>query len=77
MGMGTRRPLAGGPPVRYENLLALRMIVLGKLRIWLVAHDRRNLARLTSTHQVDPLSPDRPAWTLRPLHLSRIGDGAD
>src|SRR5207302_5688689 len=77
---------AGGPvpmfvgehALEHENLLSLEMIVRRKPRAWLVAHDRGNLARLRRTHQVDSLTPDRPARTRRPLQLfskySRLRD---
>src|SRR5438876_11877039 len=50
----------GEHALEHENLLSLGMIVRRKPRAWLVAHDRRNLARLRRTHQVDSLAPDRP-----------------
>src|SRR3977135_601551 len=69
--------LVGEHALEHENLLSVGMIVRRKLRAWLVAHDRRNLARLRRTHQVDSLAPDRPAWTRRPLHPGRVGHGPD
>src|SRR6059036_626243 len=67
----------GEHALEHENLLSLGMIVRRKPRAWPVAHDRGNLARLRRTHQVDPLTPDRPARTRRPLHPSRVGHGPD
>src|SRR5437879_10851701 len=69
--------LVGEHALEHENLLPLGMIVRRKPRARLVAHDRRNLARLRRTHQVDSLAPDRPARTRRPLHPSRVGHGPD
>src|SRR2546426_2847647 len=67
----------GEHALEHENLLSLGMIVRRKPRAWLVAHDRRNLARLRRTHQVDSLSPNRPARTRRPFHPGRVGHGPD
>src|SRR5882762_4204801 len=69
--------LVGEHALEHENLLSLGMIVRRKPRAWLVAHDRRNLARLRRTHQVDSLAPDRSARTRRPLHPCRVGHGPD
>src|SRR5258708_30554141 len=69
--------LVGEHALEHENLLSLGMIVRRKLRAWLVAHHRRNLARLRRTHQVDSLTPDRSAHARRPLHPSRVGHGPD
>src|SRR5437016_14068449 len=67
----------GEHALEHENLLSLRMIVRRKPRAWLVAHDGRNLARLRRAHQVDSLTPHRPARTRRPLHPSRVCHGPD
>src|SRR2546427_9866251 len=69
--------LIGEHALEHENLFSLGMIVRRKPRARLVAHDRRNLARLRRTHQVDSLAPDRPARTRRPFHPSRVGHGPD
>src|SRR5438876_8902883 len=52
--------LVGEHALEHQNLLSLGMIVRRKPRAWLVAHDRRNLAGLRRTHQMDSLAPDRP-----------------
>src|ERR1700676_1362688 len=65
----------GEHALEHENLLPVGMIMLRKPRVWLVAHDGGNLARLRRPHQVDSLPPDGPARTRRPLHPSRIGHG--
>src|ERR1700682_15118 len=69
--------LVGEYALEHKNLLSVGMIVRGKPRVWVVAHDRRNLARFRRTHQVDSLTPDRPARTRRPFHLSRVDHRAD
>src|SRR3989442_646248 len=74
---GVRSGFVDQPALEHENLLSLGMIVRRKPRAWLVAHDRRNLARLRRTHQVNSLAPDRPARTRRPLHPGRVGHGPD
>src|ERR1700680_5003709 len=63
--------------LEHENLLSLGMIVSRKLRAWLVAHDRRNLARLRRTHQVHSLTPDRAVRSRRPLHPRGVGHCPD
>src|SRR5262245_40015500 len=69
--LGIEEVGAGGPvtvfigehAVEYENLFSLRMVVRRKPRLWLVAHNRRDLARLWRTHQVNSLPPDGSART--------------
>ena len=53
----------GEHTLKYENLFSLRMVVCRKPRRWLVAHHRRDLARLWRPHQVNSLAPDGPART--------------
>src|SRR5207245_9546481 len=67
----------GEDNLEYQHFLSLRMVVRREPRSRLVAHDRRDLARFRRPHQVDSLSPDRPARTRHPLHQSRVGDGSD
>src|SRR5437016_4102482 len=69
--------LVGKHAIEYENFLSVGMIMLRKTRVWLVSHDRSDLARFRWTHQMHALAPDRPARSRRPFHPGRIGHGTD
>src|SRR5512143_2250428 len=60
----SRRPIAmlvGEDAVEHEDLLPFGVIVRWETRVRLIAHDRRNLARLRRSDQVDSLAPDGTA----------------